>query len=42
MVADSPSFTQNLMAQLCSNFCWSFFLTRLTNTTSHQTLSTIA
>jgi len=39
---DLPSFTQNLMAQHCSNFCWSIFVTHLTNTTSLQMLSTIA
>ena len=41
-VADSPSFTQNLMAQRFSNFWRSIFVTHLTNTTSLQTLPTIA
>jgi MFS-type transporter involved in bile tolerance (Atg22 family) len=41
-IADSPSFAQNLMAQRCSNVCRSIFVTRLTNTTSLQTHSTIA
>jgi len=30
------------MAQFCSNFCKSIFVTHITNTTSLQTFSTIA